>query len=110
LIAFPRIKEDGMLSFYSASRFEQGAFGVSQPVGGSAAPMADLVIVPGLAFDRHGRRLGRGKGFFDRWLSANPAVKALGVCFACQIVEAVPVQSHDVHVDAILTEEGLIWP
>jgi 5-formyltetrahydrofolate cyclo-ligase len=109
-IAFPRIAENGMLFFFSGSTFEIGALGVSEPVGWAAATSPDLVIVPGLAFDRTGARLGRGKGFYDRWLGANPAVKALGVCFKCQIVESVPAEPHDARVGAILTEEGFIWP
>jgi 5-formyltetrahydrofolate cyclo-ligase len=109
-IAFPRIAENGMLLFFSGSAFEIGGLGVSEPVGGTAATSPDLVIVPGLAFDPTGARLGRGKGFYDRWLGANPAAKTLGVCFRCQIVESVPAESHDARVDAILTEEGFIWP
>ena len=79
-------------------------------MGGAPAPSPDLVIVPGLAFDPTGARLGRGKGYYDRWLGANPAVKTLGVCFSCQILEKLPAEPHDAHVDAILTEQGFIWP
>jgi 5-formyltetrahydrofolate cyclo-ligase len=110
LIAFPRIGENGELSFHSASAFKIGTFGVSEPVGGAVAPPPDLVIVPGLAFDRTGARLGRGKGYYDRWLGANPGVKTLGVCFSCQILEKIPAASHDARVAGILTEEGFIWP
>ena len=109
LLAFPRISENGML-FFSGSAFAVGALGVSEPVGGTTAPAPDLVVVPGLAFDLTGARLGRGKGFYDRWLGANPAVRTLGVCFKCQILERIPAEPHDVRVSAILTEEGFIWP
>ena len=110
LIAFPRVGENGELSFHSAPTFKVGAFGVNEPVGGAPAPPPDLVIVPGLAFDSTGARLGRGKGYYDRWLGANPAVKTLGVCFSCQILERLPAEPHDARVDAILTEQGFIWP
>jgi len=110
LLAYPRIAEDRMLFFFIASTFEVGAFGAKEPVGGAAAPPPDLVLVPGLAFDLTGARLGRGKGFYDRWLGANPAVKTLGVCFKCQILENLPAESHDARVDAILTEDGFILP
>jgi 5-formyltetrahydrofolate cyclo-ligase len=110
LIAFPRIGEIGALSFHSASAFKIGLLGVSEPVGGDVAPPPDLVIVPGLAFDPTGARLGRGKGYYDKWLGANPGVKTLGVCFSCQILEKIPAEPHDARVRVILTEEGFIWP
>jgi 5-formyltetrahydrofolate cyclo-ligase len=110
LLAFPKISESGMLLFFSGSTFQPGAFGVREPDCGTAAPPPDLVIVPGLAFDPTGARLGRGKGFYDRWLGANPTVRTLGVCFNCQVLESVPREPHDARVDAILTEEGFILP
>ena len=110
LLAFPRISESGALLFFSGSVFEAGALGVSEPVDGTAAPPPDLVVVPGLAFDLAGARLGRGKGYYDRWLQANPAVRTLGVCFKCQMLERIPAEPHDVCVNAILTEDGFIWP
>jgi 5-formyltetrahydrofolate cyclo-ligase len=108
LLAFPKVSKDGMLEFFSGSTFQKGALGTREPEGGLAAPPPDLVIVPGLAFDITGARLGRGKGFYDKWLAANPAVRTLGVCFQCQVLERLPVESHDARVDAILTEEGFI--
>ena len=110
ILAFPRISENGTLLFFSGSTFEAGTLGVSEPVGGIAAPPPDIAIVPGLAFDLTGARLGRGKGFYDRWLGANPGVRTVGVCFNCQILERIPAEPHDVRVDAILTEGGFIWP
>lgn len=69
----------------------------------------DLVLVPGLAFDRSGRRLGRGGGFYDRFLAGLPGETAtVGVCFGVQVVDAVPVDAHDVRVDWLLTEGGLV--
>lgn len=110
LLAFPRVSENGVLLFFSGSTFEPSSFGVSEPVGGTAATSPDLVIVPGLAFDPTGARLGRGRGFYDRWLETNSGARTLGVCFKCQIVEKIPAEAHDVRVDGILTEEGFIWP
>jgi len=84
---------------------EIGHFGVREPAA-HCQPMAiyrlDFVLVPGVAFDLHGRRLGRGRGFYDQLL---PFVlgKTCGVAFDEQIVEAIPVESHDVLVNSILT-------
>jgi 5-formyltetrahydrofolate cyclo-ligase len=69
----------------------------------------DLVLVPGLAFSKERHRLGRGGGFFDRMLSdrAKNAFK-LAICFSFQVVDAIPVEEHDVKVDAVVTEQG-VW-
>jgi 5-formyltetrahydrofolate cyclo-ligase len=109
LVAYPRVGEDGMTFFFS-SEFRVGPLGVNEPLGGRIASHPDLVLVPGLAFDATGARLGRGKGFYDRWLAANAAVPALGVCFKCQILETLPLESHDTRVNAIVTEDGVLVP
>jgi 5-formyltetrahydrofolate cyclo-ligase len=72
----------------------------------------DLVIVPGVAFDVHQRRLGRGGGFYDRFLLGRPDVHALcvGVAFDLQIVPDVPALQHDVRMDVILTPTREIRP
>lgn len=68
----------------------------------------DLILVPGLAFTRDGRRLGRGGGFYDRFLAQLPArAVKLGVCFDRQVVEALPSEAHDQRMDAVMTESGL---
>jgi len=82
-----------------------GRFGIREPAW-HCAPMAlnqlDLVLVPGLVFDLHGHRVGRGKGYFDRLLAAVRGA-ACGVAFDEQIVSEVPVEPHDKHVNCILT-------
>ena len=110
VFAYPRVGEDGMLVFLSASEFQMGGLGIREPVGETMAPSPDLVLVPGLAFDTSGARLGRGKGFYDRWLAANPTVRSVGICFKCQIVESLPFEAHDARVSAILSEEGILLP
>ena len=67
-----------------------------------ALPELDFVLVPGLAFDRTGQRLGRGKGFFDRMLSQVKGVTC-GVTFDWQIVDQVPVEPHDIALDCLVT-------
>ena len=65
----------------------------------------DLVLVPGLAFSGAGHRLGRGGGFYDRLLTgrAHRAVK-LGICFASQLLDAVPTEPHDAVLDAVISD------
>jgi 5-formyltetrahydrofolate cyclo-ligase len=68
----------------------------------------DIILVPGLAFTKHGHRLGRGGGFYDRYLGLlPPTTLKIGVCFALQLVETLPIEPHDQRLDAIVTEEGL---
>jgi len=69
----------------------------------------DLVLVPGLGFAPGGFRLGRGGGFYDRWLAGLPAAtRTVGLAFACQLCPGLPVEPHDRLVDHILTEAGWV--
>lgn len=81
-----------------------GPFNVLEPAMGNPAPVnqLDLIVVPGLGFDARGRRLGRGKGFYDRLLSAANGVKC-GICFDEQLLAEIPVEPHDVHLDFVAT-------
>lgn len=82
-----------------------GKFGVREPAAGCAEiPLEkfDLVLVPGMAFDLNGNRLGRGRGFYDRLLQSVSGVKC-GVCYDFQLLASVPTEPHDVRVDFVLT-------
>jgi 5-formyltetrahydrofolate cyclo-ligase len=82
--------------------------GVLYPEGGTRGVLPEgrgLVAVPGRAFDADGARLGRGRGFFDRFLASKPSHAAtVGVGYECQVVGRVPVDPHDIRVDAVVTE------
>lgn len=107
IIAFPRTTPGG-LGFFVSGALVPGQYGAHEPRGGSPAPAANLVLVPGLAFDRSGYRLGRGGGFYDRFLETLPLPRPTlcGVCFSCQIAPVVPREAHDARVDFLLTENG----
>ena len=84
---------------------QRGQFGIDEPK--KDCPVIpvnrlDFVLVPGVAFDLNGRRVGRGKGFYDRLLASVRGVKC-GVAFDQQVVSEVPVEPHDVHLDYLLT-------
>jgi 5-formyltetrahydrofolate cyclo-ligase len=83
-----------------------GRFGTMYPDAEAVVP--DLLLVPLLAFDRHGRRLGYGGGYYDRTLAALPAAQAIGCAYAAQEIEHVPVEPHDTRLHAIATERGVI--
>ncbi len=75
----------------------------------------DLVVVPGVAFDPHGGRLGHGKGYYDRLLTQmRPGTPFVALAFQCQMVPAIPLEPHDVSMHKVITErtiyEGRGWP
>ena len=68
----------------------------------------DLVMVPGTAFDADGGRMGQGKGYYDRLLTnARPDTPLVALAFECQIVNEIPMASHDVYMDQVITEEDI---
>jgi 5-formyltetrahydrofolate cyclo-ligase len=85
---------------------EPERFGTFRPVGEPAVP--DFLLVPLLAFDRRGYRLGYGAGFYDRTLAGLPGRYALGVAYAAQEVAEVPAGPSDVALDAVATDNGVI--
>ncbi len=103
----------GLWRLEAVGELEPGTWGIPEPPparrGEPArriAPEAiDLVVVPGLAFDRRGRRLGHGKGYYDRLLARSPAVRA-GLCFDAQVFPEVPAGPHDAVMDWVVTERG----
>jgi 5-formyltetrahydrofolate cyclo-ligase len=67
----------------------------------------DVVVVPGVAFTRDGHRLGQGGGWYDRFLArTGGGCTTVGVCFAEQVVDTLPVEAHDVPVDVVVTDQG----
>lgn len=109
-LLWPRVVRGGRLEFAACARWEDlepGRYGVPAPPAASPAVALgaqDLLLVPAVAFDREGRRLGRGRGYYDRALAATEGALAVAVGYDFQLVEAVPTEPHDRRVDAILTE------
>jgi len=89
----------------------RGPYGIREPADGEPFEPGeiDLIVVPALAYDRRGNRLGRGGGFYDRFLSRED-VRALtcGLAFTEQLVDAAPVHETDRHVDMLATDAGLL--
>ncbi len=107
---FPKVVGQEMI-FLRPDGFVTGAFGIQEPSDLSEPVSLSVVrglLVPGLAFNRNGNRLGRGKGFYDKTLSFYEGVK-VGVCFDFQISsDPLPIESHDLQMEYLLTESGLI--
>lgn len=109
-ILLPVISGDTLLlkQFAGCEQMLPCIFGIPEPAGEAFDEGAvDMIVVPGLAFDRRGHRLGRGKGYYDRLLCTTDAVK-FGVCFECQLFDTIPVELHDVRMDAVVTEKSFI--
>jgi len=89
----------------------ESTFQVPEPIGHELpADSRDIkgVIVPVLAFDRNGTRLGYGAGYYDRFLSAHPHMAKIGLAFACQEFDEIPADGNDIGMDIIITENGII--
>lgn len=82
-----------------------GSYGILEPVGKTISSYTDidLIVVPGVAFDYHGYRLGRGKGYYDRLLPHLPQAYKLGICFPYQLLPHLPAESFDIAMDEVLT-------
>jgi 5-formyltetrahydrofolate cyclo-ligase len=113
VVALPRIEGHDLVAVASepGGPTRTTGFGVTEPAGGAALEPGDVdvVLVPGVAFDRRGARVGYGRGFYDRFLPrTRPGVAALASAFAVQLVDEVPEGGADRRVDAIVTEDEVI--
>lgn len=81
-------------------------FGIGEPTGPEYTELekVEMIIVPGVAFDTHNNRMGRGRGFYDRLLKSTPNAFKVGVAFGFQMVELVPTEAFDVPMNAVLSE------
>ncbi len=106
-LLLPAVVGDGLeLRLYRDPRsLAVGRFGIEEPVGEAFTDYeaVRLAVVPGVAFDREGNRLGRGKGYYDRLLPHIPAAYKIGICYAYQLVDKVPAEPFDIRMDEIIT-------
>jgi len=109
--AFPRCREEaGEMDFFyvhDLSELEDGRFGIREPKLSAQRvkdPSNGLMLVPAMAFDRQGFRLGYGGGYYDRFLAAHP-MKTVGITYEMFLLETLPHDAHDKAVDVIVTEK-----
>lgn len=108
-VAFPLCMEENRLKIcvpYDETAFITGAYGITEPDINRSAILSpndlDVIVVPGLGFDRQCRRLGRGAGYYDRLLSESRAYK-VGLCFDEQVFDEIATEEHDVRLDCVVT-------
>jgi 5-formyltetrahydrofolate cyclo-ligase len=104
LVLYPRVIGDDLE--FASGDLRSGAFAISEPTG-EATKEIDLVLVPALAADVRGNRLGKGKGFYDRFL-AGFAGKAYAVVFEQELLPEVPTDSHDQRVNGVITPKRVV--
>ena len=106
-ILLPVVADDGLLLRQCSNTTELalGRYGIAEPIGTDFTDYAsiDLAVVPGVAFDLQGNRLGRGKGYYDRLLPGLTRAYKIGICFPYQLVNTVPADAHDIRMDEIIT-------
>ncbi|MCC8112582.1 MAG: 5-formyltetrahydrofolate cyclo-ligase [Bacteroidales bacterium] len=93
---------------YDQSTLKLGAFQIEEPQGDDTTDISEIemIVVPAVAYDKRGNRVGRGKGYYDRLLAETKAIK-VGVAYDFQLVDEIDAEPHDVKVDIIVTPRGV---
>ena len=105
-VAVPKVYGDEMRFIYlnDLNRVEKSDYGIPEPI--EDGPVADdetaLVLMPGLAFDKEGHRIGYGGGYYDKFLAAEPTHPTLALCYEFQMVEQLPTEEFDIPVDCVI--------
>lgn len=104
ILAYP-LTRDGIMTFHAVANYDDllvGHFGISEPtVDHPFIDCPDLILCPGFAFTKDGQRLGKGGGFYDRFLEKK-STRTLGIAFPCQVISHIPTESHDRPVEQVL--------
>ena len=87
----------------NSTTFAKGDFDIQEPQSEPYTGGYDLIIVPGVAFDKNGNRLGRGRGYYDRFLCNHKDVKKIGICFDFQLADEIPTEPTDIRMDEIIS-------
>ena len=110
-VAVPKVHGD-IMEFYLISSYEQleaGAFGILEPMEScevvTNVPEKAVVLMPGVAFDRNGNRIGYGKGYYDKYFSKYPESYKIALAFSMQIVDKIPADEFDIKADCVIIEE-----
>jgi 5-formyltetrahydrofolate cyclo-ligase len=109
-VCVPTIGQGGamcLVLYGESDELGRGKYGIPEPMGKPERHHVDMVIVPGVAFDKFGHRIGMGGGHYDKYLKDRKCVN-VGICFDFQLVEKIPRELHDVPMDLIVTEREVL--
>ncbi len=105
-VAVPKVYGDTMRFIYLSdlSQVAPGCMGIPEPVDDKsiAEDKTALVLMPGVAFDKNGNRMGYGGGFYDKFLAQEPEHPTVALCYSFQMVDAIPTEEYDIPVDLVL--------
>ena len=106
-VLLPRVTGEGTMElrrYTGPSDLAIGAYDIMEPTGEPFTDYAtiDLAVVPGMAFSPIGDRMGRGKGYYDRFLPLIPQAYKIGICFPFQMVDSLPTDEHDIRMDEVI--------
>jgi 5-formyltetrahydrofolate cyclo-ligase len=107
-VALPSVEGES-LTFYELSSGKylvKGRFGIMESLPYGPVDRMDLLVIPGIAFDKQGYRLGYGKGYYDKFL-AKKDVSSIGLAYSFQLLESLPKDKYDRRLDAVATENGI---
>lgn len=112
-LSYPRVNGEVLefVTVRSAAELVPGSYGIPEPTGADLMAWADLelLVVPGVAFDPSGHRLGYGKGYYDRALTrCPPAMERVGFAYEFQVVERLPADAHDCRLTRLVTEQRML--
>lgn len=103
-VLLPVIDGDDLRLKIHTGATQTGSYSIQEPIGEEFTCYKEIVlaIVPGMAFDKKGNRLGRGRGFYDRTLPKLAEAYKIGLCFPFQLLESIPCETYDIKMDAVL--------
>ena len=106
VVLLPKISNNKIIfiEINDSTKYKKSNIGVLEPIGEEYLGNIDLIIVPGVSFDKKGNRLGFGKGYYDRYL-CNKDIFKIGICFEEQLLDNLPVDKFDIKMDVIITEK-----
>lgn len=117
IVVLPRVINKNEMRFYkisSLNELEGGAFGIKEPIDDEnnlvQANEIDLMIVPGICFDRNKNRVGFGSGYYDRYLSSEKSILKIGICFDEQLLKEdyIEAEGNDIKMDVVVTDKRKI--
>ena len=111
-VCLPKIdRESKTMNFHTIDGIEnlsKNHLDISEPVGGAICTNIDVVIIPGIAFDKLGNRLGFGSGYYDKFLTLHASIYKIALAFDFQLIDSIDIQEYDVPMDLIITENRTI--